>query len=260
MAHLGQRMEPIFRPIRKHLDPGWPGAGASSAPRSVRFSALSSRRRKSAPDPLFFNFYATAVKAKKQVPLKNLIGQSAQDLFPDLFQNESAPKKVRDIVVPPPPDTNWLANILPGAQQERAEDAPLALLAMGGDSQRNMVEQQLATMGYAVTTATSSAQAINQLRAKNYHLILCATNAAFEPARQFVHQLAVERRRKTYFVLIGPDMHTLYDLEALAFSANLVINVRDLASLKQILDKGFRDYERLFRPLLDTLRTARFHD
>lgn len=113
-------------------------------------------------------------------------------------------------------------------------------------------------MGYAITKATSSERAIKQLSTRYYPLILCGANATFLAVRQFVNQLAVDRRRKTYFVLVGPELHTFYGLEALAFSANLVINDRDLSSLEQILKKGFREYEQLFRPLLDTLRASHF--
>ena len=35
-----------------------------------------------------------------------------------------------------------------------------------------------------------------------------------------------------YFVLIGPDLHTPYDLEALASSADLVLSKRGLSSLE----------------------------
>ncbi len=57
-----------------------------------------------------------------------------------------------------------------------------------------------------------------------------------------------------YYAIVGPNLHTLYNLEALSLSANLVINDQDLQYLEKILYIGFRDYENLFRPLLDTLR------
>ena len=53
--------------------------------------------------------------------------------------------------------------------------------------------------------------------------------------------------------IVGPRLHTLYDLEALAFSANLVINDREMPYLEPVLRKGLRDYEKLFRPLIDAL-------
>jgi hypothetical protein len=48
-------------------------------------------------------------------------------------------------------------------------------------------------------------------------------------------------------------MHTLYDIQALAYSANLVVNDAELDSIGLILKKGLRDYEDLFGPFLAAL-------
>ncbi|MDR2549568.1 MAG: hypothetical protein LBD10_05130 [Desulfobulbus sp.] len=160
------------------------------------------------------------------------------------------------VIAPPPPDMSWLAHADFGEQQERAGNAPPALLVLGGNPQQELIAQQLARMGYAVTAASSATQALERLGATKYRLVFCGADAAFEEVRRFVNQLTSDLRRHTYFVLVGADLHTLYDLEALALSANLVINDRDLPALELILDKGLRDYEQLFRPLLDILGSA----
>lgn len=54
-------------------------------------------------------------------------------------------------------------------------------------------------------------------------------------------------------MLIGPKFRTLYNLEALSNSANLVVNDRDIKNLSLILRKGFYDYEELFGPFLEAL-------
>ena len=54
------------------------------------------------------------------------------------------------------------------------------------------------------------------------------------------------QRRSIYYVLIGPDFHTLYDLEALSNSANLVVNESELGQFDLILKKGLQDYDDLF--------------
>ena len=65
--------------------------------------------------------------------------------------------------------------------------------------------------------------------------------------------LPMERRRYIFYILIGSDFHTLYDLEALALSANLVVNSDDLAHLDVILRKAIPAYEELFGPILEEL-------
>ncbi|WP_310600044.1 hypothetical protein [Desulfobulbus sp.] len=193
------------------------------------------------------------IKGKIKKTLSSLAGQSAQSLFPDLFQNESAKAESSTVIVPPPPDMNWLAHADFGEQQKRADSAPPALLALGGKPQQELIAQKLARMGYVVTTASSTAQALERLSANKYRLVFCGADAAFEEVLRFVNRLTTDQRRHIYFVLVGADLHTFYDLEALALSANLVINTRDLPSLELILIKGLRDYEQLFRPLLDIL-------
>ena len=61
------------------------------------------------------------------------------------------------------------------------------------------------------------------------------------------------RRRLIYYVLIGAELRTCYDMEALALSANAVVNERDLPYLEVILKRGFLDYEKLFGPMLEVL-------
>jgi len=229
------------------------------------------------------NFLVGHITGKTKISLRSLIGQSAQSLFPDLFQNESAkakqsvqekpPSKVivppstwfttwwgdeqakpsKVIAPPPPPDTSWLANAASGEQQERAEDVPLALLALGEQAQQELMAKKLAKMGYVVTTANSAMQALECLGSNKCRQVFCSTDAAFAEVRRFVNQLAADQRRRIYFVLVGADLHTLYDMEALALSANLVVNDRDLPSLELILDSGLRQYEQLFRPLIDLI-------
>jgi hypothetical protein len=47
---------------------------------------------------------------------------------------------------------------------------------------------------------------------------------------------------------------TLYDLEALSLSANLVFNDKNIDELNPILRKSLREHEELFGPLVEILR------
>ncbi len=46
--------------------------------------------------------------------------------------------------------------------------------------------------------------------------------------------------------MIGSRFHTLYDLEALCESVNVVVNTADTRFLNIIIHKGLKDYEKLF--------------
>jgi hypothetical protein len=66
--------------------------------------------------------------------------------------------------------------------------------------------------------------------------------------------MAMQKRRGIYYVLVGPEFHTLYNLDALHHSANLVVNDNELPDLPIILKKSFREYDELFGPFLAALR------
>jgi hypothetical protein len=69
----------------------------------------------------------------------------------------------------------------------------------------------------------------------------------------YMRKMVMERRRYIFYILIGPDFHTLYNLQALATSANLVVNEADLKYFDVILRKTIPEYEELFGPLLEEL-------
>lgn len=55
-------------------------------------------------------------------------------------------------------------------------------------------------------------------------------------------------------MLVGPNLNTLYELEALANSANLVINEKDIQYLDVILRKSITAYEQMFGPVMEELK------
>jgi hypothetical protein len=63
----------------------------------------------------------------------------------------------------------------------------------------------------------------------------------------------MERRRYIFYILLGDRFHTLYDLEAMANSANLTVSTADLKHLDIVLRKAIPSYEELFGPLFEEL-------
>jgi len=61
------------------------------------------------------------------------------------------------------------------------------------------------------------------------------------------------KRRFIFYILIGPEFSTLYDLEALSNSANLVVNTQEIPELLTILRKAIPRYEDLFGSLMAEL-------
>ena len=73
----------------------------------------------------------------------------------------------------------------------------------------------------------------------------------------YLARLSMARRRRIHYILVGPEFRTLYNLEALSWSANLVVNDGDIDQFAGIFKKSSRDYTDLFGPLLESLDALR---
>lgn len=59
------------------------------------------------------------------------------------------------------------------------------------------------------------------------------------------------QRRKSLYILVGSQFETMYDLQALIHSANLVIKDQDMGHVAIIIRKGLQDYNKLFGSLVE---------
>lgn len=159
---------------------------------------------------------------------------------------------------PPPPDLNWLTSGLYQGE-EKVEDVPMALILHQPDEQRERIRESLETVGYQVFLADTVAEAIERMRFVNFSCVALQTKRGElleqSPFHTYMRSLAMDRRRYIFYILIGDTFHTLYNLEALAFSANLTVNTTDLHHLDIILRKAIPAYEELFGPFLEELDT-----
>jgi CheY-like chemotaxis protein len=161
------------------------------------------------------------------------------------------------VAPPAPPDLDWLKT---GRfeEEEKVEDVPMALVLHSEPAAREKVKAAMESVGYRVVTAEKVDEAIEQMRFISFACIAFHTD--FEPGglaasvfHDYMRKMSMERRRYIFYILIGPQLHSLYDLEALAHSANLVVAEHDLAHFDLILRKAIPDYEELFGAILEEL-------
>ncbi len=161
---------------------------------------------------------------------------------------------------PTPPDVSWLKE---GVFEDRevVEEIPLALVLVPEDCGRAEVMKAVEALGYRAEMAESAESAMEKMEFVNYSSVILHT--AFEPGglrqgvfHNYMRSMAMNKRRYVFYTLIGSDMHTLYDLEALANSANIVVNQDDVPYFGTILRKAIPDYEALFGPLMEEMRIA----
>jgi len=157
---------------------------------------------------------------------------------------------------PVPPNLDWLQS---GrfATEEKVEDVPMALVLYHDSPQRKAIVDALETVGYQVVSADTTAEAIERMRFVKFSCVALQSelegdldNSAFH---SFMRTMPMERRRYIFYILFGSQMHSLYDLEALAYSANLVVGEKDLKHLNLILRKSIPTYEELFGPIFEEL-------
>jgi len=174
-------------------------------------------------------------------------------------QKSTAQKARRVGVKPPePPDVSWLQEGL-FEDQEVVEEIPLALILIPEHCGAADVVKAVEALGYRAEVATSAEDAIEKMEFVNYAGVI--QHSEFEPGglknsrfHSFMSAMGMSRRRYIFYVLIGKELHTLYDLEALAYSANIVVGEKDVAHFGTILRKSIPEYEALFGPLMEELR------
>jgi len=65
---------------------------------------------------------------------------------------------------------------------------------------------------------------------------------------QYVNTLTPQVRRRTYIVLVSPQLRTLDTYLAFANGVNLTVHPEDAASFQAILERSVRDFNELYRP------------
>ncbi len=163
------------------------------------------------------------------------------------------------ITPPAPPDLDWLDRGDLGAG-EIIEDVPQVLILIQDEELQKNVIGLFDDLGYKSILPHSAAEAIEKMRFTSYEAVVLHTGYEGSLGQSTFHAhmeaLPMTRRRYIFYVLMGEELHTMYHLEALSLSANMVINVQEIAAFPLILKKGFREYDELFGPYLSALNAV----
>lgn len=161
---------------------------------------------------------------------------------------------------PSPPDVSWLQEGV-FEDQEVVEEIPLALILIPEEAGREVVVKAVEGLGYRAEVATSVDLAMEKMQFVNYSSVILHTEFETKGIRggafhNFMSKMSMAKRRYIFFALIGKDLNTLYDLEALTYSANIVVNENDIDHFAIILRKAIPEYEMLFGPIIEETRLA----
>lgn len=165
----------------------------------------------------------------------------------------TAPEGLRP---PAAPDVSWLKSGDAGeGVDDNAEELPSVLVLMKESMKREIVVSAFMGHGYRVEFAASSAEAIEKMQFVIYAGVV--QESQYEPGpiqgtaiHRYISSMDMVKRRQMLYILVGDEFRTLYDLEALCYSANLVINAQDIKYFPIMLRKVVRENEILFGPLI----------
>ncbi len=177
-------------------------------------------------------------------------GRSAQN-HPALQQSKL------NLKPPAPPPLDWLASGKFEDEEAVTNDREVLILMKDGPA-RTSVDDAFREIDYTPVFPESPQDGIERLRFTNYAAVVLhsrfdGNSLAESSFHNHMRKLAMTRRRSIFYTLIGPEFQTLYNLEALVNSANLVINDKEVNKIRFILKKAIPEYEELFGSYVDTL-------
>jgi hypothetical protein len=116
----------------------------------------------------------------------------------------------------------------------------------------------LTELDYKLQRAKSPEHAVHKLRFNQYHVVAIHekfgdTTLETSPLYEFVRDMPMDTRRKTFVALVGANFKTLDNMEALAYSVNLVINQNDFDQLETILKKSIGENETFYKVYRETM-------
>jgi hypothetical protein len=166
----------------------------------------------------------------------------------------------KHIAPPPPPDLSGLSNSqLEG--KAMVEDIPKALILMEDSPSRSRVIESIEALGYQAIFVQSAEEAMEKMQFVNYASVILHSRfegAALEDGvfHKFMRDMRMNKRRYIFYILIGTEFSTLYDLQALANSANLVVNDQELPQLSLILRTAIPQYESMFAAIMSETQSV----
>lgn len=119
---------------------------------------------------------------------------------------------------------------------------------------REQVRAALEPSRYELFSADYAPEAIEILHESRAEVIVLSPNFDTDhqggaAMMQYVNSLTPQVRRRTYVILISPQLRTLDTYLAFANGVNLTVHPEDVASFQSIFERSLRDFNELYRPL-----------
>lgn len=159
---------------------------------------------------------------------------------------------------PAPPDIDWLTQ---GSfeKDDTIKDIPKVLVLVDPGPVRDKIVGSMVESFFQPVAVDTVTEALEQMRVIQFDAVVLHSQFAGGKLRKskfhaYMKKMSMVRRRYIFYILIGPEFHTLYSLEALTNSANLTINEKDADHMKTIYKRGKTEDDGLFEPYINALK------
>lgn len=160
--------------------------------------------------------------------------------------------------------------LLVGLKQTRSQGSDMkkwqrrrVLLCLDDAQLREGLREALDPSLYEIFSADFAPEAIEILHESLAEVIVLsplfdADHQGGAAMMQYVNTLTPQIRRRTYVVLISPQLRTLDTYLAFANGVNLTVHPEDVATFQSIFERSVRDFNELYRPLNQASSIAPF--
>jgi PleD family two-component response regulator len=201
-------------------------------------------------------------KAEPRLPDAPVTGGLAAPTPPQPSSADSAagqPDLLRSLVA-------LLSNAINGTQQKSDPDKwqrRRIMLCIEDQALRDKVRTTLDPAHYEVIGAVLATEATEMLAEFRAEAIVLspgfdADHSGGAVMMQYVGRLTPQSRRRTFVVLLSPQLRTMDTYLAFANGVNLTIHPEDVDSLQAILERSIRDFNELYRPLYQAMEIDAF--
>ncbi|NIQ02524.1 MAG: hypothetical protein GWM98_20890 [Nitrospinaceae bacterium] len=116
----------------------------------------------------------------------------------------------------------------------------------------------LTDLEFKLQTAKSPEHAVHKLKFNQFHVVVFHekfgdTTLETSPLYEYIVEMPMSTRRKTFIALMGDNLKTLDNMEALAYSVNLVVNQKDIDQLETILKKTIGENDTFYKIYKETM-------
>jgi hypothetical protein len=142
----------------------------------------------------------------------------------------------------------------PQVQDTKKWQRRRVLLGLDDAQMRESLRAALEPSRYELFSADFAPEAIEILHESRAEVIVLSPNFDAEhqggaAMMQYVNGLTPQVRRRTYVVLVSPQLRTLDTYLAFANGVNLTLHPEDVSSFQSIFERSVRDFNELYRPL-----------